>query len=205
MEEILHHLGCKHPINNGINYLSTGAGFQPSTVGLVNSLKVSTTSSNLWKCFCKGEFYPSSLKNHWSVLCFIPVQLIHSTNTPNKSHHIYPENTIIYDTVYTQQLPSNIHSKKTTTHTTVDGSEMRRSPAKVDSLSMYLQGFGIHPRWLFTGFLNHQPCHLTPKNPRNIIIPSNQRCSPLWPGWKQTYFTTTQPWRSEDFNHQTCL
>ena len=32
MAEILHHLGCKNPINNGINYLSTGAGFQPSTV-----------------------------------------------------------------------------------------------------------------------------------------------------------------------------
>ena len=26
------HLGCKNPMNNGINYLSTGAGFQPSTV-----------------------------------------------------------------------------------------------------------------------------------------------------------------------------
>ena len=101
--------------------------------------------------------------HHWSALCFIQVRLIHSTNTPNKSHHIYPENTIIYDTVYTQQVPSNIHSKKTTTHTTVDGSEIRRSPVEVDSLSLYLQGFGIHPRWLFPGFLNHQPCHLTPK------------------------------------------
>ena len=26
------HLGCINPVNNGINYLSTGAGFQPSTV-----------------------------------------------------------------------------------------------------------------------------------------------------------------------------
>ena len=32
MEEILHHLGCINPVNHGINYLSTGAGFQPSTV-----------------------------------------------------------------------------------------------------------------------------------------------------------------------------
>jgi len=35
MEEILHHLGCVNlvnNVNNGINYLSTGAGFQPSTV-----------------------------------------------------------------------------------------------------------------------------------------------------------------------------
>ncbi len=30
------HLGwCWNPINNGKNYLSTGAGFQPSTVGIV--------------------------------------------------------------------------------------------------------------------------------------------------------------------------
>ena len=28
----VNHLGCKNPINNGINYLSSGAGFQPSTV-----------------------------------------------------------------------------------------------------------------------------------------------------------------------------
>ena len=31
MEGILHHLGCINPVNHGINYLSTGAGFQPST------------------------------------------------------------------------------------------------------------------------------------------------------------------------------
>ena len=34
MEEILHHLGWKKPANNGMNYLSSGAGFLPSTVGL---------------------------------------------------------------------------------------------------------------------------------------------------------------------------
>ena len=32
--EILHHLGCKIPVvNDRINYLLTGARFQPSTVG----------------------------------------------------------------------------------------------------------------------------------------------------------------------------
>jgi len=36
MAEILHHLGCRNPKNNGINYLSTGAGFQPSTVVYVS-------------------------------------------------------------------------------------------------------------------------------------------------------------------------
>ena len=34
MEEILHHLRCRNPANNGINYLSSGAGFFPSTVSL---------------------------------------------------------------------------------------------------------------------------------------------------------------------------
>ena len=32
MEEILHHLGYINLVNNGINYISTGAGFLPSTV-----------------------------------------------------------------------------------------------------------------------------------------------------------------------------
>ena len=31
MEEILHHLGFIKLVNNGINYLSTGAGFLPAT------------------------------------------------------------------------------------------------------------------------------------------------------------------------------
>jgi len=31
MEEILHHLECINLVNNGINYLSTGEGFLPST------------------------------------------------------------------------------------------------------------------------------------------------------------------------------
>ena len=32
MEEILHHLGCRNLVNNGITDILTGAGFQPSTV-----------------------------------------------------------------------------------------------------------------------------------------------------------------------------
>ena len=35
---------------------------------------------------------------------------------------------------------------------TVDGSEIRRSPVEVGSLSHYLRGF-IHVRWVFAGFL----------------------------------------------------
>ncbi len=40
MEKFLHHLGCKQPVNNGINYLSTGAGFLPSRVALFFVKKV---------------------------------------------------------------------------------------------------------------------------------------------------------------------
>ncbi len=40
MEEILHHLGCRNPVNDGIHYLSTGAGFLPSAVcSLLNMTK----------------------------------------------------------------------------------------------------------------------------------------------------------------------
>ena len=40
---------------------------------------------------------------------------------------------------------------------TVDGSEIRRSPADVGNLSpWFYQGFCDHPRWLALGFLNHQ-------------------------------------------------
>ena len=41
MEEIPNnHLRCKNPVNNGINYLSTGAGFQPSTVRSLTQQKI---------------------------------------------------------------------------------------------------------------------------------------------------------------------
>jgi len=33
-EEILHHLGCKKSVNHGMSYLSSGAGFLPSTVSM---------------------------------------------------------------------------------------------------------------------------------------------------------------------------
>jgi len=39
MAEILHHLGCfSDPVNHGITYLSTGAGFLPSTILIVNDI-----------------------------------------------------------------------------------------------------------------------------------------------------------------------
>jgi len=40
MEEILHHLGYINLVNNGINYISTGAGFLPSTVVIVLTMKI---------------------------------------------------------------------------------------------------------------------------------------------------------------------
>ena len=44
-EEILHHLGCIKPVTSGINYLSTGAGFFPSTV----VVSFVADSHNMWK------------------------------------------------------------------------------------------------------------------------------------------------------------
>jgi len=49
MEEILHHLGCKNPANNGMKYLSSGAGFLPST--LCHSRKAANTSIKLLQAF----------------------------------------------------------------------------------------------------------------------------------------------------------
>ena len=51
MEAILQHLGCINLVNNGISYLSTGAGFQPSTV--VSRVEV----ENCWSTcdFCKSS------------------------------------------------------------------------------------------------------------------------------------------------------
>ena len=41
MEEILHQLGCINPCkySNGINYISTGAGFLPSAVCFTSGVK----------------------------------------------------------------------------------------------------------------------------------------------------------------------
>ena len=43
-------------------------------------------------------------------------------------------------------------------YATVDGSEIRRSPAEVGRLTVIplFTGFEGHPRWLALGFLNHQ-------------------------------------------------
>ena len=51
MEEILHHLGCKNHVNNGIFTISTGAGFLPSTV-------VKTIAG----FFCESDIYLMSLQ-----------------------------------------------------------------------------------------------------------------------------------------------
>ena len=54
-----HHLGwCWNPINNGINYLSTGAGFQPSTVSQGSYNK--TSSGGLTVFF----FFWAAIRDH---------------------------------------------------------------------------------------------------------------------------------------------
>ena len=46
MEEILHHLGCINLVNNGMSYLSTGAGFLPSTVALRCNARIHIPQQN---------------------------------------------------------------------------------------------------------------------------------------------------------------
>ena len=46
MAEILHHLVCKNPTNNGRSYLSTGAGFQPSTVVMIMIMIIMINNSD---------------------------------------------------------------------------------------------------------------------------------------------------------------
>ena len=48
MEEILHHLWCMNPINNGLFIISTGAGFLPSRV--LNSLVSLVQCWYLYSC-----------------------------------------------------------------------------------------------------------------------------------------------------------
>ena len=78
MEEILHHLGCMNLANNRINYQSTGAGFQPSTVVkavfLSKNLKISP------HMFCKNTWSEKIPQNflefnsfHWDVLLVLRI------------------------------------------------------------------------------------------------------------------------------------
>ena len=60
---------------------------------------------------------------------------------------------------------------------TVDGSEIRRSPVEVGSLSHYLLGF-IHPRWSRISSINSRtqlpPSSLTPQN--RVRLPFEGMC-----------------------------
>ena len=59
MEEILHHLGYINLVNNGIHYISTGAGFLPSTVS--QEVKETTIKTQMltpwdWNIFAQHEW-----------------------------------------------------------------------------------------------------------------------------------------------------
>ena len=80
MEEILHHLGCiKIPVNNRINYLSTGAGLLLSTVVsmhrfILNAL-FSFVRSLIWACVLNmsgpgAESLLISIDDHFQTPCF---------------------------------------------------------------------------------------------------------------------------------------
>ncbi len=56
MAEILHHLGCKNSTNNGRSYLSTGAGFQPSTLEIFGQVEFTSF-------FILSLAYPAQVRN----------------------------------------------------------------------------------------------------------------------------------------------
>ena len=56
MAEILHHLGCKNPTNNGRSYLSTGVGFQPSTLVIFGQVEFTSF-------FILSLAYPAQVRN----------------------------------------------------------------------------------------------------------------------------------------------
>ena len=63
MEEILHHLECINLVSNGLNYLSTGAGFLPSTVLRYRSHhKLSRTRNDRWGFECRQNWHGNSPK-----------------------------------------------------------------------------------------------------------------------------------------------
>ena len=61
MEEILHHLGCINPVNNGINYQPqlVIAGFQPSTEVLLASALLPEVSES---------FFPTAGCKSWTFI-----------------------------------------------------------------------------------------------------------------------------------------
>ncbi len=107
MAEILHHLGwCWNPINNGINYLSTGAGFQPSTVPF--------EPFSFWKTFF--DFRTSNWLP-FSPLFFLAQQksldpkIFHTVSklrveTHRKTHHLKPNKEVDITTAGTVKVGS---------------------------------------------------------------------------------------------------
>ena len=65
MEEILHHLTYRNLVNNGINYLATGAGFLPSTV--VRVFGVSASGGILFFCFLRTDVGTYEICQVWSM------------------------------------------------------------------------------------------------------------------------------------------
>ena len=56
MEEILNHLGFIKLVNNGINYLSTGAGFLPATATHDVGINFHFLSCRIIPCHCLAIF-----------------------------------------------------------------------------------------------------------------------------------------------------
>ena len=81
-----------NPVNNGINYLSTAAGFPPSTVGTTKAHSRQATNSFTHVAYCGHPFLTSSLDS--LILC-----LFHATNEQtrrNKHQQGKPPDTNIH-------------------------------------------------------------------------------------------------------------
>ena len=73
----------KDLVNNGINYLSTGAGFLPSTVHLVN-LPLRSLDSTI----CKSHYSPCSLRVKEMVILFGTLNSSEPFRVPKNSSRI---------------------------------------------------------------------------------------------------------------------
>ena len=89
MAEILHHLECENLVNNGITYLSTGAGFLPSTVSWWifpaawcvpqwrSSVKNDATPRFIWQDFFRTKRWGRNSQRNGFQCFFLSVFLWH--------------------------------------------------------------------------------------------------------------------------------
>ena len=77
MEEILHHLAVQNPVNNGINFESTGAGILPSTVLPMMVIRTTEGNNNSFQdAFIKRNIQEFTAKCRTKIGDHSPLQLL---------------------------------------------------------------------------------------------------------------------------------